>query len=44
MDTFYPMLQAEKSINILAFASSLIDLALLSISRRTNVMTGALMV
>jgi hypothetical protein len=44
MGTFYLMLKAEKSINFLAFASSLIDLALLSILRRTNVMTGTLMV
>jgi len=40
MGTFYLMLQAEKSINFLAFASSFFDLALLSILRRTNVMAG----
>jgi hypothetical protein len=44
MGTFYLMLQAEKSINFLAFASSFFDLALLSILRRTNVMTGTLTV
>jgi hypothetical protein len=44
MGTFYLMLQAEKSINFLAFANSFFDLALLSILRRTNVMTGTLTV
>jgi len=38
------MLQAEKSINFLAFASSFFDLALLSILRRTKVMTGTVIV
>jgi len=44
MGTFYLMLQAEKSINFLAFASSFFDLALLSILCSTNVMTGTLTV